>query len=260
MQVFKREWIAYAKQTILWSIGLFLLIILAFYKVDGLSSVEGGMNTMIEALPPALQTIFGVSLDYTTGKALYSLIHLYLLIALSFHAVFLGSSIFAKEEHDKTFEFLYIKGMKRSHILSYKIIAGISIIIFINMICAITTMVSLTMMNKPMSLNELYPFLFGIFLAQLFFFSISLLLTFLLPNNRKAGMTGSFLILGMFLITMYAKMGGNVGFLNNLSIFHYMDANMLKNHIDIAPCSILCIISILSFILSLYAHEHRDLL
>lgn len=260
MQVFKREWKSYAKPTIMWSIGLLFLIVMAFYKVDSMSAVEGGMNQMIEALPPALQSIFGVSMDYSTGKALYGLIHLYILIALSFHAVILGSSLFAKEEYDKTFEFLYMKGMKRTTILSMKIIAGTSIMLFLNLLCAVTITVSLMVMNKPITFIELFPFLFGIFLSQVFFFSITFLLTFLLPNNRKAGMIGCFIVLGMFLVTMYAKMGGNIAFINDLSAFHYMDADVLKKGMDTLPCIILVIISLICLSLSLYRHEHRDLL
>lgn len=260
MQLFKREWISYRKPTILWSIGLVLLVIIAFYKVDGMSGMPGGMNALIETLPPAFQAIFGMGYDYTTGIGLYSFIHLYILIALAFPAALLGASLFAKEEHDKTFEFLYVKGMKRTTILGIKILAGISILLCLNIICYIATFASLSIIGKGATFSEMYPFILGILLTQVFFFSITFLLTFVLPNNQKAGIIACYIILAMFLITMYTKLGGNVEVLNNLSVFYYMDASQLNKGIHTLSFICLSLLSVGCLGLSVFRHEHRDLL
>lgn len=260
MQLFKREWKSYLKPTIIWSIGLILLVTIAFYKIDGMSSIEGGMGAMMDAFPPALQAIFGLGVDYSSGIGLYSFIHLYILIALSFHAALLGASLFAKEEHDKTFEFLYVKGMKRTTILIIKILAGITIILFLNIICYVSTFASLSIIGKSVSIGDIFPYIIGIFLAQLFFFSLTFLLSFMLPNNRKSGMIACNIISFMLLITMYAKLGGNVDLLNKASIFYYMDSQQLKQGIEIIPFVSILFISLGCLGLSITKHNHRDLL
>lgn len=261
MQLLKREWRSYLKSTIIWMISLILLIAIAFYKVDGMSNVNGGMDAMMASLPPAFQTLLGVGIDYTSGVGMYGFLHMYLLIALSFHAVILSASIFSKEERDKTFEFLYVKGMRRNKILSIKIVAGLSLLLFLNILCFISVGACLLIMDKSFVFIDFLPFMIGLFMAQGFFFSLTFLLVFILPKNQKADIIGCCIVLVMFLITMYAKLGGNVDTLNNFSIFYQMDATRLENiGLKLLPSTMIIGSSILCLGFSLFRHEHRDLL
>lgn len=262
MNIIKREWVSYRKQTAFWIIGMFLLVLVAFFKVGSMATAPGGVEEMLKSLPPILQTFFGAgAIDYTTGVGSYSMIHLYVVIALAFHSVILGANIFSKEELDKTFEFLYVKGIKRWQILLNKIIAGVSILLLINIICLIAIYLSAIMMSLSFSLTGILPFMVSLFLVQLFFFSFGLLMSLVLKNSQKAAMIGCGVILVMFMISMYMKLGGNIDFIDQLSLFHYADTSYIKAH-DYGGIStpIIILISLGMFGISEFLHEHRDLL
>ncbi|MEG0361447.1 MAG: ABC transporter permease subunit [Longicatena sp.] len=261
MNILKREWKSYQKQLIYWSIGLLALIIVAFYKVGGLNSVPGGIEDVLASLPPLLRNFFGASNDYTSATGIYRMIHLYLIIAIALHATLLGASIFAKEELDKTCEFLYVKEIKRTKILALKVSAGLSMLLFIDIVCSVGVVLSLIAMKMALDVMALLPYLFSIVLVQVFFFAITLLLSVALKYNRKAGSIGCGIVFVMLFINLYAKMGGNIELLDALSIFHYVDASF----IDSCPYGgissiIILFLSMLCFLIASYLHEHRDLL
>lgn len=262
MNIMKREWADYAKHTIYWSIGVCLLIIITFYKVSGMMSTPGGIEGMLDVLPAPLQYFFGAGVqDYTSPTGSYGMIHLYLLIALSLHAIMLGASIFAKEEHDKTFEFLYVKGMKRTKILKDKIIAGFGILLFLNIVCLITATASIYFINEQFAMLDILPFLISMLIAQCFFFTLALTFSFLLPNNKKAGMVGSCIVLVMFLVSFYVKLSGSMDFLNYFTVFYYLDASIIqKEGIPLFASVLLLLLSIGGMILSFRLHDKRDLL
>lgn len=261
MNIILREWQSYVRQTTYWMIGLFLLLFISFYKMDGLSSTQGGIQTILESLPPALQVFFGSASDMGTGIGIYQMIHLYLAIALSLHAVILGAHIFAKEEHDKTFEFLYVKGVKRIRILCDKIIAGIVILLVLDVVCVLGIYMSIAMMNMTLSFMDLLPYMSALCMMQLFFFSMSLLISLLMKQNQKAGAIGCGIVFVMFMITMYGKMGGNVEVLDKLSLFHYTDASYIQgNDMFSIPTLCIAILILVGCIGSQWIHERRDLL
>lgn len=261
MNIIKQEWKFYMRPTLYWSIGMLLLLFISFYKMDGLSSVPGGIEKFMKSLPPVFQLFFGDVSYISSALGSYRMIHLYLLIALALHAIILGSNIFAREEQDKTYEFLYVKGVKRSRILFSKIFAGVVILLFMDVICLIGTFISVIISAGSLDVVELFPYIGALFMTQLFFFSLALLLSVVLKHNQKAGMIGCCIVFGMFMISMYVKMGGSAELIDSVSIFHYADASYVKVHTQIAlPMILILLLSLSGFLLTQVLHERRDLL
>lgn len=261
MNIIVQEWKSYQKQMIFWSIGILALLMISFYKVQGLSSTPGGLQEMMNSLPPALRLFFGSVSDTGTTIGSYRMIHLYVTIALALHAVILGAHIFAKEEFDKTFEFLYVKGVKRVKILLCKIFAGMVMLLLLDVMCLIGTSLAALFVGYAVQLLELMPYLLALFMTQLFFFSIALLISLVLPDNHKAGMIGCCIVFVMFMVSMYGKVGGSIDMLDAFSIFHYADAGYIQSHTtDPLPVLIIMLISGAALAVAEVVHHHRDLL
>lgn len=261
MNILKREWKSYTKQMVFWSIGIFCLLLVSFYKVQGLASTPGGMEEIMRSLPLPLQALFGSVSDAGTSLGTYKMIHLYLSIALCLHAVLLGADIFAKEEHDRTYEFLYVKGVTRVRILLLKIIAGITLLFLLDLVCLLGILLAGMVVNYQVQMMELLPYLSALFLAQLLLFSLSLLLSLLLPDNHKTGMVGCCLVFAMLMLSMYVKMGGSIGFLEDCSIFHYIDASYIASHQnELLSYMLIMLLAVLGFVGSELLHQRRDLL
>ena len=260
MNIILREIKANRKQTIYWMIGLLCLLFISFYKVQGLSNSDGGMDAVMKSLPPVLQAFFGSTTNAGTGIGAYQMIHLYMCIALALHAVLLGANIFSKEEHDKTFEFLYVKGVTRTRILYYKAIASMGILISLVLISFIGVYCSVFVVGYTLSFGDIFPYIASLFVLQLFFFYIALAISLLLRNNQKAGMMGCLIVFAMFMITMYVKIGGSLDVIDQLSLFHYVDTSYIQDSSIFVPYSLILVICMIMFILSQYMHNRRDLL
>lgn len=262
MNILKRELKFYSKQTLFWSIGIVLLIGVSFYKVDGLASTPGGMEAMLDSLPAALRVFFGSgAMDFSTASGAYSMIHLYLAITLTLHAVLLGSGIFYKEERDKTYEFLYVKGVKRWRILGIKILAGLILLILLDIVCLLGVFASVQVMAKTFIMADMMPYMVSLFVGQSFFFAVALLLGFVLPKASKASMMGCCIVFVMFLVSMYAKMGGAIDSIEQFSIFHYLDASYVQsNGYGGLPMLLILGFMVACSIGATLLHEHRDLL
>ena len=261
MNLIKREWQSYAKATFFWSIGILALMMISFYKMQGLSALPGGVEAFLETMPSFLQLFFKNSLDMNTAIGIYGFIHLYMVIALSLHAALLGANIFKKEERDKTFEFLYMKGMKRSKILILKICAAFLILVVLDIVCVIGVYLASMMATIPLSFVELFPYIGALFLAQLLFFSLALLISLLPILHHKAQAISCSVILCMFFMTMYVKIGGQQVWLDTCSIFHYTDVDYIATHPFVDISSILIfLLALVGLFVSIYMHEHHDLL
>lgn len=261
MNLIKREWKSYRTQTLYWSIGMLALLFISFYKMQGLNTMPGGMESFLDTLPTIFKAMFQGSGEMNTAIGIYRTIHLYVAIALAFHAVLLGASIFAKEETEKTFEFLYVKGIRRYHILSMKILAGISILLLLDFVCVVGICIASFVADMKLSFSALLPYLGVLFMAQLFFFSLALFSSLLIQKSQKAGSIGSGIVFFMFLISMYVKLGGNLLWLEQFSVFHYTDANYVYAHPYISlPILLILFVALAGFLGAQYLHERRDLL
>lgn len=261
MNIVKRECRANARQTMFWIIGLLCLLFMSFYKMQGIASAPGGINALMKSFPPVLQAFFGSTNNAGTGIGAYEMIHMYMCIALALHAALLGASIFSKEERDKTFEFLYVKGVTRYRILMAKILAGMLILFALILVTLLGIYASVAFVGYTLVLSEIVPYLCSLFLLQLSFFSIALLLSLLIRNSQKAGMMGCCIALVMFLITMYVKMGGQIEFLDACSLFHYTDTSyILSQDVLCVPYLIILVITCSGFGISEILHNRRDLL
>lgn len=261
MNILKREWHSYTKETLYWIIGMLALLGISFYKMQGLAVMPGGVEAFLDTLPSFFQTIFGINGDMNNALGIYRIIHLYMVIALALHAVQLGAQIFSKEERDKTYEFLYVKGVKRSTIILIKILAGISILFVLDIVVFLGVCIASMIVDMQLSLLDLHPYISSLFMAQLFFFTLAMLISLILVNNQKAGMLGSSIVMMMFLVSMYAKLGGDIAWLEQFSIFHYTDASFIQSHPEFSFPIIIIFLCTFGFgICAIYAHEKRDLL
>lgn len=258
MNIIRQEWKSYQKSLLCWSIGILILLFTSFYKVQGLASTVQ-MDTFMKTMPTVIQLLFGSMSDINSGIDGYRMIHLYIVIVLALHAVILGAGIFAKEERDKTAEFLYVKGVKRSHILHLKIIASLLVLVSLNGICFLGVYGSSIFMDMPLVFHELLPYIGVVFLTQLFFFSLALLLSLLRWSGKHAGSIGCAIVFLMFFIDIYVKLGGKAEFMDSFSIFRYTDVFYIQNE-SLLPFIVIILCSLIALWLSQRLHRQHDFL
>jgi ABC-2 type transport system permease protein len=110
MLIFKRELRAHRKSLILWSAAILLVIVSALGKYSTAVASGQSINALFDQIPEAIKAVLGMgNFDLSTISGFYGMCYLYLALLAAVHAVLLGANIIAKEERDKTTEFLLVK-------------------------------------------------------------------------------------------------------------------------------------------------------
>ena len=222
MNVFFRELRANRKSLIIWSVCMFLLVVSSMARYTAYTA-SGANSQVFNELPAAMKTLLGMgSFDVTTMSGYFAMLFLYLEITAAIHAVLLGSHIIAKEERDKTSEFLIPKPVSRTSIITAKLLAALVNIVIVNIVTLISSIIMVAKYNKGAGISgEITMFMLSMFIVQLIFLSLGAALAALIRNSKASGSLAVGLLMTSFVIAKITDLTERVNFLNVLSPFKY---------------------------------------
>lgn len=222
MNIFLRELKANRKALIIWSICMFLGVLSGMGKYTAYSS-GGASSEVFDKMPHTMRALLGMgSFDVTTMSGFFAMLFLYLEFTVAIHAVLLGSGIIAKEERDKTTEFLMVKPVSRATIITSKFLAALVNIVIVNIVTLFSSIVMVAAYNKGKDITgEVATFLLSMFIVQLIFLSLGALLSAFMRNPKAAGSLATGILLGSFVISKITDLTDRVSVLNVLSPFKY---------------------------------------
>lgn len=262
MNVFIRELKANRKSLIIWSVCMALLILSGMGKYTAYSSGSEGAQALAD-LPQTLKSLLGMgSLDVTTMTGFFALLFLYIEIAAGIHAVLLGSGILAKEERDKTTEFLMTRPLSRTSIVGAKLAAALVNVVVLNLVSLSVSLAAVSAYNKgPDISGEITTFLLSLLLVQLVFLTLGMLLAAVLRNAKASGSISAGVLMASFAIYEFTELNQSLRFLTILTPFKYFSyADMAEGaglHPGIAAVSLL--LSAAFVWGSFYFYRRRDL-
>lgn len=222
MNVFWRELRANRKALMIWSVCMFLLVVSGMGKYTAYSS-GGASSEVFNQMPTTIKALLGIgSFDVTTMSGFYALLFLYIELTAAIHAVLLGSSIIAKEERDKTTEFLMSKPISRTTVITSKLAAALVNIVVLNLITWISSLMMVAAYNKGKDISsEISLFLLSMFIIQLIFLSLGAVFAACLRNPKSSGTVATGVLLGSFMISKITDLTDQLSFLNVLVPFKY---------------------------------------
>jgi ABC-2 type transport system permease protein len=170
-----------------------------------------------------MRALLGIgSFDVTSMSGFYALLFLYIELTATIHAVLLGSSIIAKEERDKTAEFLMAKPVSRAVIVTSKLLAALVNVAMINLVTLLSSIVMVSAYNKgPDISGEITMFLLSMFIVQLIFLSLGTLLSACMRNPKTSGAAAAGILVGSFVISKITDLTDQLNVLNILTPFKY---------------------------------------
>ncbi len=128
------------KQIIGWTISIFAIMFLYMILFP---SVQDMAQIKMEAMPEELMQFMGMDdfSDMSNFVSYFAMIYNMILIAISIFATVLGAGIIAKEEKNKTIEFLYSMEVSRVEIYISKFLAAYIGVMIVIMGAAISTII-----------------------------------------------------------------------------------------------------------------------
>lgn len=262
MNMYWREMAANRKELIIWSVCLCLLVASGMVKYAAYAG-SGQSAQLLTGLPPSLKALLGLgSFDPTTIRGYFALLFLYIELATATHAALLGSHIIAKEEQDKTTEFLMVKPVGRSAILTAKLGAAFTNVVMLNLITWGSSLILVHhySQSNPIS-REISLFMLSMLLVQMIFLALGTALAAGLPHAKSAGSAAVGILLFGYVISRITSMTPALNVLNVLSPFQYFsDANIVNGQGLRLPVIVWTTALLAVLVLSTYrAYQSRDL-
>lgn len=246
MNIVKRELRANLKSIIIWSIAMAFLVLVWMIEFESFAN-NPYIDDFMKSMPEGLLSAFGMTnLDIASLQGFIGTISLYLYLLLGIQAVLLGSSIISKEERDKTAEYLFTLPVSRKKVIGSKIIAAIINLIILNLVTASSMLLSTVSYNKEPNFYSFIVLIFlGVFIVQLIFLSIGMLVASLNKRYKKSGNISVSILMITFLIASLINMVDSLDFLKYITPFKYFDASYILNEKSLEPVFIIISIGII---------------
>lgn len=229
MNVFVRELKAHRWGLVFWCLGMVMLIYSGMAKYAAYEAAGQSVIEVMNQLPKGIQVVFGLSgFDLSTAAGFYGVLFLYTAVMGAVHAVLLGAHLIAKEERDRTSEFLYAKPASRSRILTGKLLAGLVNLVAFNLVTLASSFYFVDLFNKDRPFgSEMLTLMLGLFFIQLIFFSVGAVVAGISRRPRAAASAATSIMFLTFLFFYAANLSESMGFLEYFTPFKYFDAAAL---------------------------------
>ncbi|WP_024831482.1 ABC transporter permease subunit [Ruminiclostridium josui] len=262
MNIFLRELKANLKALIIWSVCMVLLIMGSMEEFTAYSSSVGGSN-VFDKMPYSIKALMGMgSFDITTMAGYFAMLFVYIELASAIHAVLLGSGIIAKEERDKTTEFLMVKPVSRINVITSKFFAALVNVLIINLVSFVSSLMMVNAYNKGEYVTKkIVIFFVSMFIVQIVFLSLGAALASVMKKPKVSGAWSAGILMGSFIIAKITDLTDKVNVINVFSPFKYFSYKDIVDgkSIDVSIV-VLCIVLVIIFVSSTYLfYKNRDL-
>jgi ABC-2 type transport system permease protein len=262
MNIFLRELKANLKSLVIWSVIITVLIIMAVSKFTAFAGDPETVK-MLDSMPPALLDAFSMrNFNLTTVSGFYGIMFIYFGLMGAIAAAMWGSDIISKEERDKTVEFSLVLPVSRSRVVTAKALAALVNCVLFVLITWAVSMVAVQSFNPD---QAFYSYLAlqmrALFVIELLFLSIGLMLGCVLKRYRLAGSITVGLILATYFMSIVSGMEERLDFLKWFTPFKYFDAaDLFRNgSMDSTYLLISAAIIVVCVVAAYLVYNRRDL-
>ena len=257
----KRELKVNLKSFIIWLLVLIIMFLTVYlvYPYIITDDTMHNMDELMKVFPEEVLKTF--NMDMASIATAYGWFKtegfMYVLLIIGFYASILGGNILLKEENDKTIEYLESLPIKRSKIITNKILVSIIYIVLTVLILGIFNYVSLLISgdfnHKEFFLLSITPIFIGIPL-----FSLNLFISTFLHNTKKNIGISLGLVFIFYLFNVLSELSSKVEFLKYFSIYTLADVRNVITDVKINPIMVLISIVISAiFIIGTYVSYNK---
>lgn len=226
MNIFLRELKAHRKSLIAWSIGMLFMIVAGMGKYSSYVGSGQSISDLMEKMPKTLRAILGFGeFDVTKASGFYGMLFLYLLIMVAIHAAMLGANIIAKEERDKTTEFLMVKPVSRATVITAKLLAALVNVVVLNIVTLVFSIAIVGKYAKGEEItSDIMVLMAGMFFVQLVFLFIGSGIASFSRNPKASASIATTILLVTFIISIVIDMNSSLEALKYITPFKYFAA------------------------------------
>ena len=261
----KRELKVNFKSFILWTIiliGMFLVVFLVYPFIMTDVSMKN-LDEMMEVFPRDLLKAF--NMDLTSINTAYGWLKsegfMFILLIIGYYSSNLGYNVLLKEEYDKTVEYLGFLPIRRSRILTNKIIASMIYIIGIILILGVFNYVALSISggfdHKQYVLLSLTPLL-----VSLPLFALNLLISTFMKKPKKSMGLSLGLVFFFYMLNVISQLSDKISFIKYLSVYTLADTRNVIEKLEISLINVIVslLITVILLILAYKRYDKKELI
>ncbi len=233
--IYTKELKRYRNSFIGWSISIIVFIFLgmAFYPLLMQEDMLKQITAFLEnPFMKNMMTAFGASIDiWTNVLGFYSTRNaMFIMLIGSFFSILLSGKILAKEEREKTAEFLLTKPVTRLEVGLSKLAVYLTYLLLLNVVILAIGFLSLEIFKGDSRYNLLAFFIhwFYSFLLMLIFGAIGLFLSLLIKRGRSITNLSIGIIVGAYFIDILSRVTPSADKFGYLSPFKFVDSGVLQ--------------------------------
>lgn len=214
-----------------------ILFCMAVYPM--LKDMLGDMSVMMADMGEFAQMFSLDELDYGSAQDYYATEGgIMLALCGAILAAFLGGGTLGREESEHTAEWLLTHPVSRSRIFLGKLLAAATLLLGMNVVCAVVTGLSFPVIGEPLEIKTFAMFYIAQYIMHLEIACVSLLLSSLM--RRSAGPLGLGISMVMYFLSLTASAVEELEFLTYITPFSYSDAASIfsEGAIDMAKMGI----------------------
>lgn len=229
MNIFIHELKSYLKSVGVWSVAIFLIILIYFSAFNAVAVEAAELEEMLSSFPDELLIAFGMNdMDFASLLGFFGVVFLFCQICLAIQASNYGISLVSIEERELTADFLLPKPVGRGKILTAKLLAAFTALTATNLTVWASSfiVISLNRDGRAFDVRTLVLILSTIVLFQLFFLSAGIILSLLMKRVRSVIPLSMALSFGMYILNIFGTMLGEDK-LEIVSPFRHFDPNYI---------------------------------
>jgi ABC-2 type transport system permease protein len=230
MNVFLHECRAYRKTTLIWTLSLVGMMVLFMSMFPTIAKDIEDYKKVLDGFPDAMKQALGLQVD-TFGSVLgfYSYVFVYISLCGAIQAMNFGTAIVSKEVREKNADFLLTKPITRKTILTAKVLAAFTSILFTSIVYLVASWIMVAVVaTDEYSTKAFLLISISLFLLQVIFLAIGIFLSVYLPKIKSVLSVSLGTVFAFFIIGMLSSSGDE--FKRYLSPFKYFDSYYMIEH------------------------------
>lgn len=179
MNIYIHEFKKSFKSLILWTFGIISIMLMFMFMFPSISSNASTMENVLNNFPDAIKKALGLTtLNFSNILDFYGYLFTYILLTGSIYAMKSGIAPLSEEIRCKTADFLLVKPVSRTKIVTAKLIQVITNLVAQNIVFILSSFLILNSFKKaPFSTKTFLLISFSLMLIQLFFVALGFLLS-----------------------------------------------------------------------------------
>jgi ABC-2 type transport system permease protein len=225
MNMYLHELKSLRKSTIIWTCVLIALAALFLSVYPSMAEDGVDFKKLLGGYPPAVRAMLGINLDYITSLlGFYSMIFSFITLCGAIQAMNLGISILSKESRERTADFLLVKPVSRSAIVTAKLLAAFTTIVATDIIFfAISTLLAKGVKTEDFSVKLFFLVNLTLFFIQLIFLALGVVISVFFKKLKSVLPLSLGVVFGLYMIGALLATGGTEDAARILSPFKYFD-------------------------------------